>query len=226
MRMDTRNRERLPDPGGYADEQYEEPGLGAWLRRNPWLLMRLFMVMVFIFGASTVATNFTYGLQWNPVELSAEQINAGQLPPNLELGDYVEIRGTPNIPDDLKREEVGAPGSKIGVAARYSTAYFYFELDETGDNLLLQSIRDIPHPETGERVWKGKLSNVGTVIFHDTTQEGLGHTNLPRENSIPVVETGDTPEYYRQIFPAYSAIIGLGLLSVAWLVWKRNKPFV
>jgi hypothetical protein len=224
--VDTSDRKRLSDPGGYADEQYEEPGLGAWLKRNPWLLMRLFMVMVFVFGASTVATNFSYGLQWNPVELSAEQINDGRLPANLELGDYVEIRGAPDIPDDLKLEEVGTPGSKIGAASRYSTSYFYFQLEETNDNLLIQSIRDIPPPGTGEVVWRGKLSNVGTIIFHDTTQEGLGATNLPQDNSIPVIETGDTPEYYRQIFPAYSAIIGLSLLSVAWLVWKRNKPFI
>ena len=224
--MDTRNEERLRGPGGYADGPYEEPGLGAWLHRNPWLLMRLFMVMVFIFGASTVAANFSYGLQWNPVRLSAEQINDGQLPANLEIGDYVEIRGTPEIPDGLKPEEVGKPGSKVGVASRYSTAYYYFQLKETGDNLLLQSIRNIPAPGTGEVVWTGKLSNVGTVIFHDTTHEGLGIVNLPNKNSIPVVETGDTPEYYRQIFPAYSVIIGLSLLSVAWLVWKRNKPFI
>lgn len=224
--MDTRDKERLPGAGGYDDETHEEPGLEAWLKRNPWLLMRLFMVMVFIFGASTVASNFSYGLQWNPVRLSAEQINAGQLPPNLELGDYVQIRGTPDLRDDLKREEVGRPGSGVGTASRYSTAYFYFPLEETGDNLLLQSIRDIPHPETGEMVWEGKLATVGTVIFHDTTQEGLGASDLPRGDSIPVIETGDTPEYYRQIFPAYSAIIGVSLLSMIWLLWKRNKPFV
>ena len=224
--MDTRDKERLSGPGGYADEPYAEPGLGTWLVRNRWLMMRLFMVMVFIFGASTVATNFSYGLQWNPVELSAEEINAGRLPANLEIGDYVEITGTPNIPDDLKLEEVGRPGSNIGSASRYSTAYYYFELEETNNNLLVQSIENIPPPGTGEVVWTGKLSNVGTVIFHDTTQEGLEFTNLPRDNSIPVIETGDTPEYYRQIFPAYSAIIGLGVLSVAWLIWKKNKPFI
>ena len=139
------------------------------------------MVMVFIFGASTVATNFSYGLQWNPVELSVEQINDGRLPARLEIGDYVEIRGTPDLPDDLKPEEVGRPGSKVGAASRYSTSYYYFQLEETDDNLLLQSIETIPHPETGERVWQGKLSNVGTVIFHDTTQDGLGgHQPSPR----------------------------------------------
>lgn len=188
--------------------------------------MRLFMVMVFIFGASTVATNFSYGLQWNPVRLSTEQINDGRLPARLELGDYVTIQGTPDLPDDLKLEEVGQPGSGVGRSSRYQTSYYYFQLEETKDNLLIQTIEDIPPPGTGEIVWRGKLSNVGTVIFHDTTQEGLEFTNLPQENSIPVVETGDTPEYYRQIFPAYSAIIGLGLVSIVWLVWKRNKPFV
>ena len=223
--MDTRNKERLSEFSGYADEHYEEPGLGAWIKRNPWLLMRLFIVLVFVFGATTTATNFSYGLQWNPVELSVEQINDGQLPARLEIGDYVEISGTPDIPDGLKPEDVGKPGSNVGASSRYSTSYYYFELEETGDNLLLQSIESIPAPGTGERVWQGKISNVGTVIFHDTTQEGLQHTNLPHAVSTPVVETGDTPEYYRQIFPAYSAIIGLSLVSVLWLLWKRNKPF-
>ncbi len=223
--MDTRNREQPSELGGYVDGHYEERGLGAWLKRNPWLLLRLFMVMVFTFGASTVAANFTYGLQWNPVELSVEQINDSKLPARLEIGDYVEIRGTPDIPDGLKPEEVGRPSSKVGSASRYSTAYYYYQLEETDDNLLLQSIENIPDPETEEVVLQGKLSNVGTVIFHDTTQESLSFTNLPRNESIPVIETGDTPEYYRQIFPAYSAIIGLGLLSIAWLFWKRNKPF-
>ena len=223
--MDTRDRERPPHSADYNEKPYEEPGLGAWLGRNPWLLLRLFMVMVFMFGATTTAANFSYGLVNSPVELSVEQINAGELPANLELGDYVEIVGTPDMPDDLELEDVGSPGSKVGVASRYSTAYYYFGLEETGDNLLLQSIESIPPPGMGEVLWRGKLANVGTVIFHDTTQEGLGITNLPRDESIPVIETGETPEYYRQIFPAYMAIIGLGVLSVAWLIWKKNKPF-
>jgi hypothetical protein len=54
----------------------------------------------------------------------------------------------------------------------------------------------------------------------------LEHAGLPRDENIPVVTTGDTPEYYRRIFPAYSAIIGLWLASVAWLVWRKNKPFL
>ncbi len=63
------------------------------------------------------------------------------------------------------------------------------------------------------------------MIFHDTTQRGLEAVGLPQDESILVIETGDTPEYYRQIFPAYSAIIALWFLSIAWLIWKRNKPF-
>ena len=220
--MDTRNTQELSG----AVEAPEEPGLGAWIRRNPWLLMRLFIVMVFTFGASTTAANFSYGLEGEPIVLSVEQINRGQLPPGTEIGDYVEIRGTPQIPDDLKLEQLGNPESKIAISSRYSTTYFYFELGETGDNLLLQTVESLPDPETGERVWRGKLSNVGTVIFHDTTQEGLRRAGLPRDENIPVVETGDTPEYYRKIFTAYSAIIGLWLASVVWLVWKKNKPFL
>jgi len=41
-----------------------------------------------------------------------------------------------------------------------------------------------------------------------------------------VINTGETPEYLRKIFPAYSAIIVLWLLSIAWLAWKRNKPLL
>jgi hypothetical protein len=67
---------------------------------------------------------------------------------------------------------------------------------------------------------------VGTVIFHDTTQEGLKSAGLPRDESIPVVNTGETPQYLRKIFPAYSAIIVLWLLSVAWLIWRKNKPLL
>ena len=64
------------------------------------------------------------------------------------------------------------------------------------------------------------------MIFHDTTQTALRNAGLPHDENIPVVTTGDTPEYYRQIFPAYSAIIGLWIVFTAWLLWKRNKPFL
>ncbi len=222
VHVETRNTQELSGEGG----SYEEPGLGSWIRRNPWLLLRLFIVMVFTFGASTTAANFSYGLEGEPTVLSVEQINRGQLPPGAQIGDYVEIRGTPEIPDGLKLEQLGLPESKIAVSARYSTSYFYFELKETGDNLLLQTVESLPDPKTGERVWRGKLANVGSVIFHDTTQQALRRAGLPQDENIPVVETGDTPEYYRKIFPAYSAIIGLWIASVAWLAWKKNKPFL
>src|SRR3712207_8587396 len=39
--------------GGQAGEHHEERGLGAWIRRNPWLLMRLFIVIVFTDRKST-----------------------------------------------------------------------------------------------------------------------------------------------------------------------------
>ena len=220
--MDTRNTQELSGTGG----SHEEPGLGSWIGRNPWLLLRLFIVMVFTFGASTTAANFSYGLEGEPTVLSVEQIKRGQLPQGAQIGDYVEIRGTPEIPDDLKLEQLGLPESKIAVSARYSTSYFYFELEETGDDLLLQTVESLPDPKSGERIWRGKLANVGSVIFYDTTQEALRRAGLPRDENIPVVETGDTPEYYRKIFPAYSAIIGLWIASVAWLVWKKNKPFL
>jgi hypothetical protein len=220
--MDTRDQQKPPDYELRSDEHYEEPGLGAWIKRNSWLLVRLFMVMVFTFGASTTAANFSYGLEGEPLALSVEQLNSGELPPGTELGDYVEVMGTPDFAPD---PETGQP--RIAVSARYSAAYFYFRLQETGDNLLVQTAQTPPDvTETGEQVWRGKLATVGTVIFHDTTQEGLEAAGLPQDESIPVIETGDTPEYYRQIFPAYSAIIGLWVLSIAWLVWKRNKPML
>lgn len=224
MGVDTRNTEQLS--GGREDYHYEERGLGPWLRRNPWLLSRLFIVIVFSFAASTVASNFSYGLEGEPTVLSVEQLNRGELPPGTELGDYVQVRGTPNVGEDLGR--IGVPESEVAIVGRYSTSYFYFRLAETKNNLLIQTTQGLPEDlQSGEeRVWRGKLETVGTVIFHDTTQQGLKNAGLPRNESIPVINTGETPEYLRQIFPAYSSIIALWLFSVAWLAWKRNKPLL
>ena len=223
--MDTRNQQRILGRETEPYDHYEESGLGAWTRRNAWLLARLFMVVVFTFGASTTAANFSYAQQGAPTVLSAEQINNGELPAGLDLGDYIEITGTPDFGPDP--ETIGTPESGIGFSQRYSASYFYFGLEETGDNLLVQTAQTPPDTtETGEQVWRGKLATVGTVIFHDTTQGGLEATGLPHDESIPVIETGDTPEYYRQILPAYSAIIGLWVLSIGWLVWKKNRPFL
>ncbi len=224
--MDTRNQQRLPNQEDRPpDEPYREPGLGTWVRRNSWLLVRLFMVMVFTYGASTTAANFSYSLEGEPVNLSIDQVNRGELPAGTELGDYVEVTGSPDFGPNT--ELIGVPESEIAVSSRYSAAYFHFRLEETGDNLIIQTAQTPPDvTETGEQVWRGKLATVGTVIFHDTTQSGLEAAGLPQDESIPVIETGDTPEYYRQIFPAYSATIGLWVLSIAWLVWKRNKPFL
>ena len=76
---------------------YEERGLGPWIRRNPWLLMRLFTVIVFSFAASTVAANFSYGLEGEPTVLSVDQLNSGRLPAGTEIGDYVQVSGTPDV---------------------------------------------------------------------------------------------------------------------------------
>jgi hypothetical protein len=223
--VDTR---RYKKPVGYEefppDDRLEEPGLGSWIKRNSWLLVRLFIVLVFSFGASTTAVNFSYGLEINPIPLSAEEINEGLLPPEARLGDYVEITGTPDYGEDTSR--IGTEESKIGFVQRYSVAYFYFGLEETGDNLLIQTVQNPPDvTEDGEQVWRGQLSNVNSAIFQDTTQRGLGITGLPTRGEVPIIETGETPDYHRQIFPAYSAIIGLWVLSMAWLIWKKNKPF-
>ncbi len=222
--MDTKDSRRLS--GEREDYDHEQPGLGAWIRRNPWLLSRLFIVMVFSFAASTVAANFSYGLEGEPTVLSVEQLNSGKLPAGTELGDYVQVSGTPNVGENLGR--IGVPESEVAIVGRYSTSYFYFRLAETKDNLLIQTTQGLPEglQDPEERVWRGKLETVGTVIFHDTTQEGLKNAGLPRDESIPVINTGETPEYLRQIFPAYSAIIALWLFSVAWLIWKKNRPLM
>ena len=223
--MDTRNTQPVQESGDYADGHYREPGLGTWIQRNSWLLVRLFMVMVFTFGASLIASNFSYGLEGAPTKLSVEQINNGQLPAGVERGDYVQITGTPDFGPDTSK--VGVPESGIGVSARYSTSYFYFKLKDTNNNLLIQTAQTPPDVDkTGTQIWKGKLETVKTVIFFNTTQDGLKAAGLPHKQSIPVIETGDTPQYYRQIFPAYAAVIGIWLLSVAWLLWKKNKPFL
>lgn len=222
--------ETKPTRGGihdeHLDEDYEAPGLGRWMKRNVWLLTRLFMVLVFTFGTSLIANQFSYGLEANPIEITAEEINNGNLPPAADLGDYVRITGTPGAGENLTPENVGTPESEIGISARYSVAYFYFRLEETGDNLLIQSPQNLPGFNGEQGVWNGKLSNVRTVIFHDTTQESLERANLPTEESIPVIEIGETPETYRSLFPAYSSVIVVWIASLLWLVWKRNKPFV
>ena len=221
--MDTRDKRPL---SGGGEDHYVRRGLGPWLGRNRWLLTRLFTVIVFSFAASTVAANFSYGLEGKPTVLSVDQLNSGRLPTGTQLGDYVEVRGTPDV--GKKGSRVGSPESKIAVVSRYETAYFYFRLDQTGDNLLIQSTQKLPKTlvDPTDRVWRGKLETVGTVIFHNTTQEGLKHAGLPRDETIPVINTGETPQYLREIFPAYSAIIVIWLLSIAWLVWKRNKPLL
>jgi hypothetical protein len=181
--------------------------------------------MVFTFGASTTAANFSYGLKGDPVILTADQLNRGELPAGTEIGDYVEVTGTPSFGPDPR--QVGSPKSNIAVSSRYEVSYYYFGLKETGNNLLVQTTQTPPDAtKTGEQTFRGKLATVGTVIFHNTTREGLEAADLPDDGSIPVIETGDTPEYYRQIFPAYSAILGLWVLSTIWLVWKKNKPLL
>ncbi len=222
--MDTRGTKPLS--GGREDHHYEERGLGPWIRRNPWLLMRLFIVIIFSFAASTVAANFSYGLEGKPTVLGVQQLKSGKLPAGTQIGDYVQVSGTPKVGKNLER--IGVPESEIAIVSRYDTAYFYFRLQETGDNLMIQTTQGLPKnlQDSGERVWRGKLETVGTVIFHNTTQDGLKNAGLPRAQSIPVINTGETPGYLRKIFPAYSAIIALWLLSVAWLAWKKNKPFL
>lgn len=224
--VDTRETSGLTGPARRGDEEPRERGLGPWLRRNPSLLLRLFIVMVFSFAASTIASNFSYALENATTDLSVEQLNRGELPAGTQLGDYVRVSGTANVGE--ADAMIGTEQSEVAVSQRYQTSYYYFRLQETDGNLLIQTTEGLPRNLTDqtERVWSGKLENVGTVIFYDTTQDNLERAGLPTDNSIPVINTGETPEYLRQIFPAYSAIIALWLFSVAWLVWKKNQPFV
>lgn len=224
--VDTRESKGMLRPGEYPGrEEPQEPGLGRWIKRNPWLLVRLFMVLVFSFGATSTAANFSYGLEINPIPLTVEQINDGELPPEATLEDFVEIRGTPDYGEDTQL--IGTEESQIGFSSRYSANYFYFQLEETGDNLVMQAAGLPPDvAEDGERVWRGQLSNVNAVIFHDTTQTALENAGLTTRGEVPIVETGDTPNYYRQIFPAYSTILVLWVLSMGWIAWKKNKPFM
>lgn len=227
--MDTRESRRpvgARDPDGAGHSEPRRPGLGSWVRRNVWLLVRLGIVLAFSFCASLVVSQFSYGLQGDPVELTVEQVTSGQIPESVERGDYVRITGTPAIPSNPDQDVlVGEPESGIGISSRYSTFYYYWELEETGDNLLMQSVESIPAPGSGERVLEGRLERVETVIFYNTTQDGLQRAGLPAGDDIPVIETGSTPEYYRQIFPAYAAILVLWAGSVVWFAWRKNKPF-
>lgn len=217
--MDTRKPDSKGSP--YDEEPYR-PGLGGWLSRNSSLLVRLVTVLILTLGASLVVSNFSYGLEGAPERLTAEQINSGQFPPGVEVGDYVEITGSPNFSTN---PETGEPS--IGLSSRYEVSYYYFRLNETGDNLLIQTVDQPPNiNDTGEQVYRGMLATVGTVPFYNTTQTGLEIAGLPRDESVPVIETGDTPQYYRQIFPAYGAILGVWLLSILWLAWRKNKPFL
>jgi hypothetical protein len=148
------------------------------------------------------------------------------MPPGVETGDYVQVRGTPDVGQDLRT--VGTRESEVGVAARYEVAYFYFRLRETGNGLLIQRPQELPRDlgNGEERVWSGRMSSVGEVIFYDTTQDGLKHAGLPRDAQIPVIETGDTPAYYRELLPVYLMVVGFWALSIFYLVWRRNKPFL
>lgn len=200
-------------------------GLRAWIRRNPWLLLRLSMVVLFSLCAYMAAHNLSYGLEGDPVVLTHEQINSGNLPEGLENGDYVLIRGTPDLGEDPR--VLGTPESRVAVASRYGSAnYFYFRLEETGDNLLIQKAQTPPDFEDPQNVFRGRLASVGTVIFHDTTQAGLKQANLPHGESIPVIESSDTPDYYRELFPVYLLIVALFPISLGYLAWRKNKPLL
>ncbi len=209
-----------------AEEHYERRGLGPWVRRNPWLLVRLVMVLMLTLPLSFITDDLSYGLQGQPEELTVEQLSEGKIPPGVEVGDYVQVRGTPDVGEDLRT--VGTRKSEVGVSARYEVVYFYFRLQETGNDLLIQSPQQLPRDlgSGEEQAWSGRISSVSEVIFYDTTQSGLQRAGLPRDDAIPVIETGDTPGYYRDLLPAYLMVAGFWVLSILYLVWRKNKPFL
>jgi hypothetical protein len=195
----------------------QKRGLRTWVLRNRWLVLRLVVTYVFTLSVVLLAYNFAYALQGEPATLDAAQVRSGHLPAGVEPGDYVQIRGAPAF---------GPPERpRVAVAARYETAYYYFELRETAGKLLIQEPQNTPDlRDRGERMWRGKLATVGTVIFPNTTQRALQEAGLPRDSSIPVIEIGDTPGYYRSILPAYSVVVLLWMAAFGWLLWKRNRP--
>ena len=225
--MDTRSTDRLYGRKEPDEEFSRERGLGPWIGRNSSLLLRLGLAILFTLCATGVALpNLLYGLQGDPTVITAAQLNRGELPPGLEQGDFVEVRGTPDLPPPGTKE-FGTPESKVGVATRYSSAhYFYFRLEETGDKLLIQRAQTPPDSEDPPTVFRGSLATVGTVIFHDTTQKGLKQANLPNDEGIPVVESSDTPKFYRQLAPVYALVASLSPLSILYVLWRRNKPFL
>lgn len=230
--METQSTDKLSGYRKPDDEFFRERGLGPWISRNTSLLMRLGLAAIFTLCATSVALpNLLYGFQDDPTVITAAQLNSGNLPPGLEQGDYVEVRGTP----DLGRPETGpsggaiygTPESRIAVASRYTSAnYFYFRLDETGDNFLVQKAQTPPDLQNPPTVFRGTLATVNTVIFHDTTQLGLKQANMPNDESIPVVESSDTPEFYRELAPIYLLVVSLSPLSILYLLWRKNKPFL
>ncbi len=85
--MDTRDYKK---PLGYEeyrpDDQHEEPGLGSWIKRNPWLLMRLFMVLVSL-AAVLIAGSFTrVGVQPILTDMGAPREDSGAWNDQFELG--------------------------------------------------------------------------------------------------------------------------------------------
>ncbi len=225
--MDTRSTDRLYGRSAPDDELSRERGLGPWIQRNWSLLMRLSLAMIFTLCATMLALpNLLYGLQGDPTVITAAQINRGELPPGLEQGDYVEVRGTPNL-GPPNTDTLGTPESGVGVAIRYGSArYFYFGLEETGDRLLVQRAQTPPDFENPPTVFRGSLATVGTVIFHDTTQKGLKQAKLPHDEGIPVIESSDTPEFYRQLAPIYALVVSLSPLSILYVLWRKNKPLL
>lgn len=226
--MTTRQIRERPSEDDFREEAHRMPGLRTWMTRNVWFLVRLSMVIVFTFGTSLIADQFSYGLEVNPIEVTTEQINNGELPADAEIGDYMRIIGTAAPGEGITPENVGTEESGVGISARYSVPYFYFRLQETGDNLLIQTGNSLPNfyeIEGDQRVWEGSLSTVGTVIFHATTQAGLERAGLPQDRSVPVIEVGETPEAYRTLFPTYTVVVVVWLASLSWLLWKRNQPF-
>jgi hypothetical protein len=135
--VDTRDTNRLTGPER-QDEEFRERGLGpldpprplpaaAPVYSDGLLLRRLHRRVELLLRSGGAADG--------PERRAAQRRQAP--PAGTELGDYVRVRGTANVGENLDR--VGLRDSEIAISTRYSASYFYYRLQETQGNLLIQT---------------------------------------------------------------------------------------
>ena len=167
--MDTRDQQTRSDPTPLPTSTTRSRGSGPGSDATPALLMRLFMVMVFTFGASTTAANFSYGLQGDPTQpehraTQPRRATAGDGARGLRRGHAAPrvIGPTP--------EQIGHPGVRDSRLLALQRGYFYFGLEETGDNLLIQTAQTPPDVDGDRRAGLARQARHGR------------HRDLPRHD--------------------------------------------